>query len=234
MTPRRRRRSTSETAARGIDSTAIPAPVSAGAIATPRSSAGQATSRRALRSRQMRSSAAGTSAAVATRWNTPATRSNSARNRSSVCGHRSLSSRRSRSNRWAGWAGRSAEDAAKSPGVFAISIRIRVRKSALELTPPLLEGPRGHRRQVARPGPRTEERRQGADAAVTHEWPLQRAADPGPEPIQRWRTQDAGEGREHDTLGPRRDLLVVDFSTQLDEHSRDVDADRAGIRARAA
>src|SRR5215470_3520207 len=182
----------------------------------------------------MRSSAAGTSAAVATRWKTPATRSNSARKRSSVCGHRSLSSRRSRSSRWAGWAGRSAEDAEKSPRVFAISVRIRVRKSVLELTPALLERPRGHRRQVAGPGPCAEAERQGADAAATNERPLGRAADPHPPPIQARRPQDPRERLEHDALGPRRDALVVDLATQLDQHARDIDADGARVRARAA
>src|SRR5256885_15703657 len=234
ISARRRRRSASGGRSCGMLSTAMPAAESAGAMATPSSSAGHAISRRAARSWQMRSSSAGTSEALVTRWKTPATRSNSERKRARVCGHRSLSSRRSRSSRCRGCVGRSAGEAGKSPRVFAISPRIRARNSALDVTPALLEGARGHGRQVARPRPLPEEGRQGPDAAVTHERALERAADPGPEAIEHGMSQNAREGLEDDALGPGRDALLVDLAPQLDQHLRNVDAHRAGIRAGAA
>src|SRR5207253_5636598 len=234
ISARSRRRSASGGTARGIDSTVMPAAPSAGAIATRRSSAGHATSRCAARSRQIRSSSPGTSAALGTRWNTPATRSNSARNRASVWGQRSLSSRRKSSSRCRGSAGRSAGDAGKSPRVLAISPRMRARNSALELRPALLERARGHGRQVARLRPPAEEERQGPDAALSNEWTLQDAADAGPEAIERGMHQQARERPEQDTLGPRRDVLLVDLAAELDQHPGNVDADGAGVGARAA
>src|SRR5262249_61935931 len=141
----------------------------------------------------------------------PATRSNSARNRSSICGQRSLSSRRSTSRRSPGRAGRAAGDAANRPGVFAISVRMRARKSALEVTPALLERTCGDGRQVARSRPVAEEVRQGADAAGTHEWSLSRAADARCQSIQPRRLQGSPACLEDDALGPRRGPPLVAF-----------------------
>src|SRR5207237_5704416 len=112
-----------------------------------------------------------------------------ARNRSSVCGQRSLSSRRRSSRRCRGCAGRSAADASNSPRVLAISPRIRAKNSALEVTPALLKRARSHGRQVARLGPLAEEVRQRADAAGADEWPLQRTAESAREAVEPWALQ---------------------------------------------
>src|SRR5256884_393826 len=143
-------------------------------------------------------------------------------------------SRRNSSSRCSGSAGRSAGDAGKRPRVLAISPRMRARNSALELRPALLERARGHGRQVARLRPPAEEERQGPDAALSNEWTLQDAADASPEAIERGTRQQACERLEQDTLGPRRDVLLVDLAAELDQHPGNVDADGAGVGARAA
>ena len=134
----------------------------------PSIAASHATTSLADFSRAMASTAAGTSATVFTRWNTPATCSNSWRKRSRASGQRSAICRRTASAASPGRGGRVAVCASKRPGVLATSARIRPRKSArVAITPdPSSARGRSARRWAAGRGwPSTSRRRAAGSAA---------------------------------------------------------------------
>ena len=149
--------------------TASPAAASAGRRSSPSIAASHATTSRADFSRAMASTAAGTSATVLTRWNTPATCSNSCRKRSRASGQRSAICRRTASAASAGRGGRVAVCASKRPGVLATSARIRPRKSArVAITPgPSSARGRSARRWAAGRGWPSISRRRAAGSAAS-------------------------------------------------------------------
>ena len=138
------------------------------------------------------------------------------RNRSRVCGQRSVSSRRSdleplaRPGRARRRRGRNepARPAPSRPRMRARnSARVGHRRLPLERRPPLLERARRHRRQIARARPVAEEERQRADrgrrartAAGTG------GASGAAQTVERGPAQEPAEGLEDHALGPRRDL----------------------------
>ncbi len=105
-----------------------------GRRSSPSASGAHERMRRASRSRAICRTSPGTASRLGARWNTPATRSNSSRKRSSASGQRSAIWRRTASAAPRGSAGRGDVAASKRPRVLPISSLMAARKSARVVT----------------------------------------------------------------------------------------------------
>src|SRR5262249_60681607 len=72
------------------------------------------------------------------------------------------------------------------------------------------------------------------DPASPRKGLLREATDSGRQAVEPGSAEQAGQELEGGALGPRRDLPVVDLTSELDQHARDVDAHGTRIGARAA
>ena len=114
----------------GASVTESPAGSSVARRSRPRAARSQPTTLRAPTCRARSRMTPGTSARLATRWKTPATRSSSCWKRESAAGQRSIIPRRNAAAASSGCAGRGAGEAAKSAGARSTSRRIRPSISA--------------------------------------------------------------------------------------------------------
>ena len=206
--------------------------------APPRSSA---TISRAPFSAAICASTAGTSSSRATRWKTPATRSNSAWKRSRACGPplgelapHGLGGlrgpRRTRRRPWRGralasWPSRAAPARGTGPAW----------PSTAEILPPLGEGPRAPP-AASRAWPSTCRRRAAGGGAGRRGRTERCSQRPARAPARK----SAGDSMSRrarpktQTLAAGGDAAAVEMLAQLHEHARDVDAHRAHVLARAA